>query len=325
MLRRTRVLWVFFLCILAGCSQKKKQLTDDSTVTVQEFVDFFPTISLPVQLADSSLVKKPNDSIRIGNKIIAQFIPDSVVTQLTVKSSKPQIYPIGKVSVKDGETYLFVRSFSNAKKAASLLVFDKDSFVTALPLLNLSTAPKANDLSSAVMDNKYTITINRQQASASGQLTYNKKVYVYNTEGLFTLILTESNAGTTSPTTELQNPVDTLKASHKLTGDYFQDKKNLVSVRDGSKPGRLYFFIHFEKDGGACRGELKGEMAITGANTGRFTENNGTCAIDFNFSGNTVKLKELEGCGSYRDIKCFFEGSYIRKKKPAVTGTKKKK
>ncbi len=66
-------------------------------------------------------------------------------------------------------------------------------------------------------------------------------------------------------------------------------------------------------------------MALTGANSGRFTENNGTCAIEFNFSGNSVKLKEVEGCGSYRDIKCFFEGSYIRKKKPVTTGTKKKK
>lgn len=325
MLRRSPVLWLFFLVVLAGCSQKKKQLTDDSTVTVKEFIEFFPELPLPVQLADSSLTKKPGDSLRIGNKVFSQFVPDSVTGLLAVKGVRPQLFPIGKVTVADGETYLFVRSFAGAKKAALALVFDKDSFVTALPLLSLSAAPRANDLSSAIMDARYTIALNRQQVAADGRLTYNKKVYVYNTEGLFTLILTESNAAATGANTELLNPVDTLLASHKLTGDYRQDKRNLVSIRDGSKPGRLLFFIHFEKDGGACKGELKGEMSISGNHSGRFTENNGTCAIEFTFSGNTVRLKELEGCGSYRDIKCFFEGSYIRKNKPAPAGNKKKK
>ncbi|MFT4023218.1 MAG: hypothetical protein QM664_05470 [Flavihumibacter sp.] len=300
-------------------------MTDDSTVTVNEFIDFFPELTLPVQLVDSSLTRKPDDSLRIGNKIFSQFVPDSVTSLLAVKGARAQLFPIGKVTVAGGETYLFVRSFAGAKKAAAALVFDKDSFVTSLPLLGLTAGLRANDLSSAVMDNRYTLTSTRQQVAATGQVTYNKEVYVYNTEGLFTLILKESNAGSGGASAALLNPVDTLKASHKLAGDYLQDKKNLVSIRDGSKPGRLLFFIHFEKDGGNCKGELKGEMALTGAHSAKFTENNGTCAIEFSFSGNTVRLKEMEGCGSYRDIKCFFEGSYTKKTKTAVTGSKKKK
>jgi hypothetical protein len=43
------------------------------------------------------------------------------------------------------------------------------------------------------------------------------------------------------------------------------------------------------------------------------------CELEFSFAGNTVSLKE-DGCGSHRDIKCFFEGSFIRKPpaKPAA-------
>jgi hypothetical protein len=98
-----------------------------------------------------------------------------------------------------------------------------------------------------------------------------------------------------------------------------------VSFRDGRKAGTLLFFIHFEKDNGTCNGELKGDAVLGPGNTAKFTENNGTCSIDFMFNGNTVRIKELEGCGSYRDIKCFFEGSYTRKKKPILKTQKKKK
>lgn len=323
--RSARALTLLLLFFLVACSQKKKQLNDEDTVAVADFIDFFPDQKLPVQVADSGLLKKNNDSLRIGNKIFAQFVPDSVLRNIFGKAVKPMIYPIGKTVVKGGETYLFLRAVAGARKAAALLVFDKDSFVTALPLVVLNGTPKANDQTVANMDSRYTVTTLRQQISADGQIAYNKKVYVYNTEGLFTLILTESNAGNASTGSSLQNPLDTLKASHKWSGDYLQDKKNIVSIRDSKKTNHLMLFVHFEKDGGTCKGELKAELTITGTNTARFVENNGTCAIDFQFSGNTVRMKELEGCGSYRDIKCFFEGAYTRKKKATPTNAKKKK
>jgi hypothetical protein len=36
-------------------------------------------------------------------------------------------------------------------------------------------------------------------------------------------------------------------------------------------------------------------------------------------------MKEVEGCGSYRDIKCFFEGSFPKKKEVKPKAPKKKK
>jgi hypothetical protein len=34
-------------------------------------------------------------------------------------------------------------------------------------------------------------------------------------------------------------------------------------------------------------------------------------------------MKEVEGCGNHRDIKCFFEGTYPRKKEKPKTSKKK--
>ncbi|WP_052955770.1 hypothetical protein [Flavihumibacter petaseus] len=324
MLRNYRTLVVFVLVVLAACSTKKKDMKDGDSVELSDFIAFFPEQDLPIQITDSGLTRKISDSLRIGNKVFSQFVPDSVLRPVFGKGVKPSCYPIGKISVKDGETYLFLRSVSGTKKAATLLVFDKDSFVTSLPLITLNGAPRGNEKLVANMDTRYTVTTLRQVIGPTGQTAYAKKVYVYNPEGLFTLILTESNDQNAAPP-PLINPIDTMKAAHKWAGDYLQDKRNIVSFRDGRKTGTLQFFIHFEKDNGQCKGELKGDATITGANTVRFIENNGTCALDFQFSGNTVRIKEQQGCGSYRDIKCFFEGQYTRKKKPSPAPTRKKK
>jgi hypothetical protein len=45
--------------------------------------------------------------------------------------------------------------------------------------------------------------------------------------------------------------------------------------------------------------------------------------LEFNFTAKTVSMKEVQGCGNYRDIKCFFDGTYVRKKeKPKATKKK---
>ena len=49
------------------------------------------------------------------------------------------------------------------------------------------------------------------------------------------------------------------------------------------------------------------------------------CALEFVFSGNSVTMKETGGCGTYRDIKCFFEGTYARKAVPRRKTANKKK
>ncbi|MCG7751851.1 hypothetical protein [Flavihumibacter cheonanensis] len=321
---KNRLLIVCLLLGMAACTSKKKQLLDTEEVVVSEFIDFFPEIKLPFHLSDTMLVKKSPDSLRIGNKIFSQFVPDSVLQPVYGKKTKPQLYPIGKIEVKDAETYILVKAVLGTKRAAYALVFEQDSFKSALPLVVSTTTPTRTEQKVANIDSRHTITTVRQRTAPDGQVLYQKDVFIYNPEGIFMLILTESN-DQANKKGKLINPIDTLPTTHKHTGDYLGETRNLVSFRDSHRKGYLSFFIHFEKDKGTCVGELKGDAQITGANSARYTENNGPCVIDFTFSGNTVTMKELEGCGSYRDIKCFFEGRYTRKKKATPPASRKKK
>jgi hypothetical protein len=84
------------------------------------------------------------------------------------------------------------------------------------------------------------------------------------------------------------------------------------------------FFIHFEEEEDECKGELKGQAKYISGYTGQFNANSDPCEIAFYFTENTVRLKEMGGCGSHRGIKCFFEGLFT-KKKEAKTKTVKKK
>ncbi|MGE5108242.1 MAG: hypothetical protein ACM3H8_11900, partial [Sphingobacteriales bacterium] len=120
------------------------------------------------------------------------------------------------------------------------------------------------------------------------------------------------------------NPIDTLPRKNKYSADYAQDKKNIVSVRDGATAKDFFFFIHFSKQNGDCTGELKGKAEFVAANKAVYTDKTGPCKIIFIFSAKNVSIRE-EGCGSYRGITCFFEGTYLKKKEPVKPKVSKKK
>jgi hypothetical protein len=136
------------------------------------------------------------------------------------------------------------------------------------------------------------------------------------------LIRTESNEGSTKPA-PVYDPIDTLPHKHKFAGDYSQDKRNFISIRDGRDPSRFIFFVHFEKDDGGCKGELKGEAKFVSPILARYKANGDPCTIEFTFSASGVVMKELDGCGSHRDIKCFFEGYYPKRKEARTKPAKK--
>ncbi|MBA4166812.1 MAG: hypothetical protein H0X41_04615, partial [Chitinophagaceae bacterium] len=142
----------------------------------------------------------------------------------------------------------------------------------------------------------------------------------------FTLIVTEPGQEVSE---DIQNPIDTFPRKSKFAGDYLTDKKNFISFRDSRKPSEVLFFTHFEKDKGGCKGELKGTARFVSPKMAQYKENGNPCTLEFTFSTSSVAMKEVEGCGSYRDIKCFFDGTYPKKKKkeikPKSTKTKNKK
>jgi hypothetical protein len=307
--------------LLAACKGGKKPPADDEKVDVNDFIGFFADSKLPVQVADSSFHKKENDSLLIRYKLFARFVPDTLLARQFGEGTTPRIYPGGRVVVKNAETYLFARAETPSHKVAYVLVFDNNKkFVTGMPLMDKNSS----SVQSAVLDIKYTLTLLRRRKGADGEPLYHRNAFVFNSAGVFTLIMTESN-DLTAVKSQLVNPIDTLLKRGKLSGDYTQDKMNLVSIRDSPRPGRFQFFIHFEKQEGTCRGELKGGARMTGPDRAMYSQPGDQCELEFRFSGNTVTIREEQGCGSHRDIKCFFEGSYVRKHPPKPTKPAKKK
>lgn len=318
--------WLLYLLafvLLAGCKDKKKpSLSGDEKVEVDDFIEFFQPLSLPCLFGDTILLKKPKDSLLISNKVFAQFIPDSVLGKVFGKNGKPKIYSLGRAEAPGNETYLFVRTQTSDKKAVFLLCFDKkNKFLASMPVLRPDQL--SNTMQSFVMDKRLTLTKTVQRKNKDGSTSEGKDVYVLNADaGQFTLIMTEALE---DKVTELINPIDTLTRKHKFAADYGPGKMNLVSIRDGRKPDRLDFFIHFEKNNGECIGELKGEAMLKSSNTAEYRENGDPCVLTFTFTSSSVSLKELN-CGSRRGLNCSFDGSYGRRKwvKPAAAKDSKK-
>ena len=311
-LYRNLLLLAISVVLLTGCKDKKKpSLAGDEPVEVSDFVDFFPVAELPFQFADSTLSKKDNDSLRISYKVFTQFVPDSVLGKVFGKDKKLKIYPLGKAEVAKAETYLFAKITGAGKKAAFIVALDNDNkFLAALPAVR-TDLPKSS-VRSAVIDRRYTITKTQLRKNADGSLSEGKDVYVLNADARnFMLIMTDALE---DKVTELINPIDTLPRKHKLSADYATGKLNLVSIRDGRKADRLTFFIHFEKDNGECTGELKGEAMIRSANLAEYKVGGDPCVLQFRFTSSSVTLKEMEGCGAHRGLRCAFDGSFPRKK-----------
>jgi len=309
--------------LLFACKSKKHSLSEnDEEVDVPEFIEFFQPLKLPYQVTDTVLRRKETETSIINNKIFTRLVPDSVLTKYFGKEGKPRLYAVGKVKVPDHEIYLFVKASTASRRVLYVLCFDKkNKFLAARPVIYSDNEPGISG--QVIMDAKYTLTLTHQRKGPDGQILYKKDAYVFNEETGFLLILTESNEAKTK-IPPIYNPIDTLSHKHKFTGDYQQDKRNIVSVRDGKDPSRVLFFVHFEKDEGACKGELKGEAKFISATTARYRSNGDPCTVDFIFNPEGVKMKELEGCGNHRDIKCFFEGYYEKHTPPKPKLSKKK-
>src|SRR5689334_7986333 len=94
------------LSIIAACKQKKVSLEGEEAVTAAEFIEAFPSLTLPYRLTDTLINRKDNDSLSISHKIFTQFVPDSVFNKVFGKGVKPKIHSLGKALVDKKENYL---------------------------------------------------------------------------------------------------------------------------------------------------------------------------------------------------------------------------
>ena len=253
------------------------------------------------------------DTAVVAYSVLAQFIPDTVLIQLLgANHDYYQIKPIGKIE-KQNEIYLLLNFNHNKKTILITFLFDKKyKFLAALELFN----NKKDDgyKHSVNITSEPTFLLTKEKTSTDNHFYYTKNGYAFNddTNG-FILVVNDSNEDA-GKANEIVNPIDTLLQKNKFSGDYKQDKKNFISVRDGKNENEYEFFIHFEKDGGDCTGELKGEMNMVEKNKTVYHETGDPCVIDFTFSNSNVYVKEEGSCGNHRGIKCYFDDTYDKKK-----------
>lgn len=308
--------YIWYLClavlIAPACKDDKKvPMTGEEPVTVEEFIAFFPDKPLPITIADTSLVKKVSDSSLIAYQVFTQFVPDSIIKKDFGKN-KPRLYALATAKEKGRETYLFLKAVSGTKRVGYLITFDKkNKYLNTLPIVRKGF-DNTYSFAFGSLDKKYQITTYREKKTKTGESNFKRNVYIYNSASNdFTLILTEPNEEFFQ---EIINPIDTLPQKNKYAGEYVYNKKNFLSFRDGKKPSEIIFFVHFEKAKGECVGELKGTARFVSAKKAVYNQSGNPCTLEFTFTTTGVVMKEIEGCGSYRDIKCFFEGTYPKQK-----------
>jgi len=302
------------LMVLPACKQKNKpSLSGEEPVEVSDFIDFFPAKNLPYTFGDTTINKKEKDSLLISQKVFSQFVPDSLMNKTFGKGAKLKVYPMGKIKGSDDQNYLFAKVIGGEKRSAFVFAFNKkDQLTDGIQLLYYGQYPNAQQ--TVGIDKSYSIIKTITRRNADGTFSDGKDVYGLDKEsGKFMLIMTDP---LDDKITDVTNPIEDFPKKNKYAADYGAGKLNLVAIRDGRKPDRVSFFIHFDKNDGACSGELKGEAIFTAASVAEYREGGDPCILRFTFSSSAVAVKEVEGCGAHRGLRCSFDGSFVRKKEP---------
>jgi len=316
-----RYFFLLLMLFVVACKDKTASLSSDQPVQAVDFFKAFTKLKLPYTIADTSITKIA-DTTLISYDVLKQFVPDSALQALAVK--KPlslKIHPAGKIE-NENEIYLLTTITDGKKITLLTYLFDKKQhYLNHLLLLNNQN--RDGYVHSVNINTEPTFLIVREKTE-DNKYNYTKNGYAYSKETKgFMEVINDSNEDERK-NSEILNPIDTLAKTYKYSGDYIQDKKNFISVRDGSKPGNYLFFLHVNKENGACIGELKGVLKMVNETKAVFQQNGDPCVIDFTFEKNRIQVKERGSCGNYRGMTCMFDDSYKKKNPPPVKGKKKK-
>ncbi len=315
--------YLLILSMFLACNSNDKEDSEDVPGTgfdYEKFSKSFQIVSLPYQIVDTGLLSN-KDTSTIENTSLDAYIPDSLKKTLFKKPAKIKYIPLVRVEEKGKEKYYVVKAVSGNQSAALLITFDKENnYAATLPFIVPDNDPQTTQTSA--IDKAYSISRNVSRRISDDEIIDGKEVYAYNRENkTFTLIMTDlldDGAG------ELLNPIDTFKKTNPFAGDYLKGDKNIVSVRDGRNDKEVLFFIHFEIKNKKCKGELKGKALFTSSRTAVYREGGDPCILELHFATNTIKVKEIEGCGSHRGLDCMFDATFTKKKQPTSKATNKK-
>jgi len=311
-LMRILLPFLALLFLMESCKDKKKVLQPgDTPEDIVEFMEFFELTAGTIEFDEKMLLRREKDSLAISRKVYSQYIPDSCWNRVLGKSAKPRFFPLKRVVGKKGETYLFTKLVPVGKPIILVSVIDREKkYITSMTAFSLDK--RENTTQTGNFDRRFMLNLITQLKQSDGTLAEGKDAYAYDEElTSFVLVMTEALDDRVK---EIINPIDTLPRKQKYSADYTRDKMNIVSFRDGKKPDRLLFFIHFENKSGDCKGELRGEAQFVSANRAVYKRQGDPCSLEFIFSSTSVRLQETSACGNYRGLDCAFEGSFPRKK-----------
>lgn len=313
LMKKLGLLFLVIAIALTACKGKAKvSLSSEGPIELEDFISSFELVKPTIEFNDSFLQKTESDSLRISFTVFTQFVPDSVFSKIIGTKVKPKIYALKRIEFEKQEIYLFVKVIYGDKKLILLLCFDsKNNYLASFPLLILDNNPNTKQVSS--VDKRFSIFKTTYLKKSEETIGEGREVFVFSADAKqFILIMTDD---LDDKIKDIINPIDTLERKNKFAADYSNDKMNFVSIRDGTKPNTINIFIHIEKNGKECIGELKGVATFTNSRTAVFRHPGNPCVLQLKFNPYSVSLKELEACGSQRGVKCSFDGYFPRKKK----------
>src|SRR4028119_1830180 len=95
---------LLFIAAVFGCKDNKKTAANDSGQS-EDILNAYKELKLPFSVTDSTM-EKVADTSTISFPFFTQFVPDTIFNNPFGKDRKLTIRPIGKIQVKNKETYL---------------------------------------------------------------------------------------------------------------------------------------------------------------------------------------------------------------------------
>jgi hypothetical protein len=306
-----KIVAYFSFILLISCGDKQTNLSVDEPLKPNEFVAAFKLLEKNFSAFDNEIISLA-DSIKIHPRHLNRFIPDSIINSLAEGEKKYAFHALGRIQ-KNDEIYLLLVSVRNKLPSVFVVALDKkNNFLASKKLYSVTKDDKYS----------YNLSINREPTFfVSKEKTTSEKEFKYSKVGWafmnnkFIAVVKESNERS-ELTTVLINPIDTFATNNKYSGNYLEDERNFISLRDGRTKQEYLFFLHIEKNNGTCVGELKGEMKLTDSTHAVYMVGGDPCVIDFSFGRSSISIKEKGSCGNRRGMDCFFDDAYAKKKEP---------
>jgi len=314
------IIGILLAALGLSCNRSTSAGGAGSEVSFGDFLKLFPEVSAPFSWDRDSMELRFPDSVSLDKGKVGVYLADSLWGAGGGAKARTRIYPVGRMRYPGHLRVLVVETARGSERRGWLLVYgEADTVVSALQVTSLDQqAP--SDVFSLNIDKQYLVHVNERKTLNSGQVILRERVYSLNADGSAVLILTNTNQPASAGS--YVNPIDTLAATGTYSGDYWSGSSGIVSVRDGKSSRECRFYIHLDQQGGDCTGEVEGVARFTGKSTAEFTQQDGPCAIRFTFTRNQVVIRETGGCGAYRGIGCYFNGTYRKKPAPAAAHKK---